>query len=36
MMHLEDKLQEIYFKSKVMAEYLKKSKNVPDLLNIFG
>lgn len=36
MMHLEDRLQEIYFKSKMMAEYLKKNKNVQDLLNIFG
>jgi len=36
MMHLEDRLQEIYFKSKMMAEYLKKNKNVPDLLAMFG
>ncbi|KAH3869210.1 folliculin-interacting protein 1-like isoform X2 [Dreissena polymorpha] len=34
-MHLEDRLQEIYFKSKIMAEYLKKKKNVKDMLVMF-
>ncbi|XP_052772268.1 folliculin-interacting protein 1-like isoform X2 [Mya arenaria] len=34
MSHLEDRLQEIYFKSKMMAEYLKKNKNVKELLKI--
>lgn len=27
-MHLEDRLQEIYFKSKMLAEYLKGQKRV--------
>ncbi|XP_060592263.1 folliculin-interacting protein 2-like isoform X2 [Ruditapes philippinarum] len=31
-MHLEDCFQEIYFKSKMMAECLKKNKKVGDLL----
>lgn len=34
-MHLEDRLQEIYFKSKMMAEFLKKNRNIEDLLAIF-
>jgi len=28
-MHLEDRLQEIYFKSKMLAEYLKGQTRVP-------
>lgn len=35
-MHLEDRLQEIYFKSKMMAEYLKKNKNIQELLDMHG
>ncbi|XP_053385365.1 folliculin-interacting protein 2-like isoform X2 [Mercenaria mercenaria] len=34
-MHLEDRLQEIYFKSKMMAECLKKNKKVSDLLAMY-
>ena len=38
MMHLEDRLQEIYFKSKMMAEYLKgtKHRNMKELIAMLG
>ncbi|XP_041364707.1 folliculin-interacting protein 1-like isoform X2 [Gigantopelta aegis] len=38
LMHLEDRLQEIYFKSKMVAEYLKTSKvkNMKDLTSMLG
>ncbi|KAK3595116.1 hypothetical protein CHS0354_002368 [Potamilus streckersoni] len=37
-MHLEDRLQEIYFKSKMLAEYLKGTKNctMMELTAMFG
>ena len=42
-MHLEDRLQEIYFKSKMLAEYLKdvtkdnsKQCSVNDLTKVLG
>lgn len=38
LMHLEDRLQEIYFKSKMLAEYLKdvKKYNIKDLTQLLG
>lgn len=38
-MHLEDRLQEIYFKSRMFAEYLHgdpKTKNMKELTSMLG